>query len=365
VRWIGQVSYGLYLWHWPVTIALSEPRTGISGWELAALRLAVTFGAATLSYYLIELPIRHGHRLHDWRARIAAPLGFAVVAGVIVAGTANAKPPQEFQTARSGEVLRDKPPPTTVDTRPPAAVPIPTDWVLLGDSVANSISDPLQFEAAQNGVQLDAITRPGCGLVTVEVISDDGSRFPHTAACARNTPDYQLSSVRRTSAQVVLWHSSWELGDHLVNGQVVKFDSAEGDALLEQELEAALARLKGAGVTKLVLLTYPVRAERSDIAVVSPTDLSRPPRMNRVFERFAAKHPSEVVVADLAEIVCPGGPPCPEVQDGVTLRPSDGAHYSQEGAQWLAPLLFDAIVEGLEESMLEEPSSTTTTTGAS
>ena len=67
VRWVGQISYGLYLWHWPVSIALSEGTTRISGWDLALLRLAVTFGAATLSYYLVELPIRHGTFLKGWK----------------------------------------------------------------------------------------------------------------------------------------------------------------------------------------------------------------------------------------------------------------------------------------------------------
>ena len=59
-RWIGMISYGLYLWHWPVQVALSESRTGLSDWGLALVRLAATFGIATASYYLVERPIRRG-----------------------------------------------------------------------------------------------------------------------------------------------------------------------------------------------------------------------------------------------------------------------------------------------------------------
>jgi pimeloyl-ACP methyl ester carboxylesterase len=60
VRWVGQISYGLYLWHWPVQVAVSEGRTGLDGWDLALTRLGLTFAIATASYYAIELPIRHG-----------------------------------------------------------------------------------------------------------------------------------------------------------------------------------------------------------------------------------------------------------------------------------------------------------------
>src|SRR5262249_19968333 len=58
LRWIGLISYGLYLWHWPATVALTETRTGLSGAALTVARLAATFAAATLAFYLVEQPIR-------------------------------------------------------------------------------------------------------------------------------------------------------------------------------------------------------------------------------------------------------------------------------------------------------------------
>ena len=54
--WIGRLSYGLYLWHFPVF-------TFVAGWfpalepvRLAALEIICTFVCATLSYYLVERP---------------------------------------------------------------------------------------------------------------------------------------------------------------------------------------------------------------------------------------------------------------------------------------------------------------------
>ncbi len=58
LRWVGRISYGLYLWHWPVYLWLTGARTGLHGTELLALRLGVSVAFAAASYYLIELPIR-------------------------------------------------------------------------------------------------------------------------------------------------------------------------------------------------------------------------------------------------------------------------------------------------------------------
>ncbi|MGE0882716.1 MAG: acyltransferase family protein [Blastocatellales bacterium] len=55
LRWFGQISYGLYLWHWPIFV-IFNPKRGIQSapYRLAAAALAIALSA--LSYYLIEKP---------------------------------------------------------------------------------------------------------------------------------------------------------------------------------------------------------------------------------------------------------------------------------------------------------------------
>ena len=60
LRWIGQRSYGIYLWHFPIII-LTTP-AGAHGPDLlrALLQLAATIVIAALSWKYVEDPIRHG-----------------------------------------------------------------------------------------------------------------------------------------------------------------------------------------------------------------------------------------------------------------------------------------------------------------
>ena len=55
---LGLVSYGVYLWHWPVFVAVTPARTGLSGPGLLIARVVLTLVAATLSYLLVERPAR-------------------------------------------------------------------------------------------------------------------------------------------------------------------------------------------------------------------------------------------------------------------------------------------------------------------
>src|SRR5207245_3895706 len=55
---LGLVSYGVYLWHWPIYVVLNESRAHMAGWALLALRIAVTLAVAVVSYRVVEQPIR-------------------------------------------------------------------------------------------------------------------------------------------------------------------------------------------------------------------------------------------------------------------------------------------------------------------
>ena len=58
LRWLGLISYSLYLWHWPVVVLLSQQRTGLGGWPQAVVVCAVSIGLAVLSKFLVEDPVR-------------------------------------------------------------------------------------------------------------------------------------------------------------------------------------------------------------------------------------------------------------------------------------------------------------------
>ena len=61
LRWIGERSYGIYLWHWPV-IALMRPGVDVpwTGPGVVVAQAAIVLTAAALSYRYVEQPIRTG-----------------------------------------------------------------------------------------------------------------------------------------------------------------------------------------------------------------------------------------------------------------------------------------------------------------
>ncbi|MES2172130.1 MAG: acyltransferase family protein [Actinomycetota bacterium] len=188
LRWVGARSYGLYLWHWPVFVLVEAAfptwdRTGLGGWELGGIALAITAVAATLSYRFVEQPIRRDgfgatwrRWTRSWSAGAARAVGAAAVAIFVVAGL----------VGTTGAVLRDPgegsaqaaieagakaitPTPTTSpdapDTaRPSAAAPAPAappalpggDQIsAIGDSVM--LASAPELEAAFPGIDINAV----------------------------------------------------------------------------------------------------------------------------------------------------------------------------------------------------------------
>ncbi|MCW2783677.1 MAG: acyltransferase [Marmoricola sp.] len=84
--YLGKISYGTYLWHWPVILVLREVLT-VRPYTIAALAFALSTGLAALSYQIFELPIRTQPRLVTlrWSAVLAGLTTSALVAAFLVA----------------------------------------------------------------------------------------------------------------------------------------------------------------------------------------------------------------------------------------------------------------------------------------
>ena len=76
VRYIGKISYGLYLWHWPALFAADAL---LSSWKTTAA-YAAAFALAALSHQFIERPLRAFRTQVDGGKRVLGLLSVAALA---------------------------------------------------------------------------------------------------------------------------------------------------------------------------------------------------------------------------------------------------------------------------------------------
>ncbi|HET9728179.1 MAG TPA: acyltransferase family protein, partial [Acidimicrobiia bacterium] len=340
LRAIGVISYGVYLWHWPIYVFLSPARTGLDGFQVLAARLIATFAVATASFYVVEWPIRRGF-VAGWRVRAALPAAATCLAIAVVASTAGAVP-AEFASISTAL------PPSV----PPAAAPMvakltarPMRVMIVGDSVAASLAPGLQMEANGRGIVFWSAATPGCGLS-----SDIGDRWnDYWAAPNPNClPSWRTQWRRQVAAfrpdVVIGLFGAQDAFDRRIDGNVIRFDTPAGAQLAEQNLNDAISTLSSRGARVVVLTTpyyrlgWPMRIDMQRSAFNQPWI----DRYNSLIRDVVTQRHDGTRVIDLNRYVDPGGTWTKTI-GSVTVRRFDLMHFSPAGAdyvaKWLVPQL--------------------------
>jgi len=349
LRWIGRISYGLYLWHWPVDVYLYEGRAGLHGPTLDVLRLAITFAIATVSFYALERPVRSGAARRAF-VRFGAPAGVLCAALALVVGASMSTP----SVAATGTATTSPTPcsgPSALSLASAASYvrrtgvqvdPLPTRMrvAVVGDTAACSLLAGLTVLGEQAGVSVEGAAVAGCSPLT-DGIGPAGASPRETQRCDSTVHALQAAVLTRGRPDLVVWYSGPDIADQRVGRRVVRFGTPDADALLLARMDAALARLTGGA--RLVIVT---NAPDAAVEHARPPDAARTAailHLDALYRDFAARHPGRVVVADLVPVLCPGGPPCPRLVQGVVARPVDGVRLDGQGsvivARWLVPEL--------------------------
>jgi peptidoglycan/LPS O-acetylase OafA/YrhL len=174
LRMLGKISYGVYLFHWPIYLWLDEARTGLSDWPLFFLRSAIVLALSIASYHFFELPIRTGRRLRAPRfgpAFVAGVTAVAITATVVIVAPSASDVIDASDFERAAKIPEPPPPPAAEPEQTAAsallgAIPDPMRVYVVGDSTGMATALGLHWWGKRTGsVVVKQGARLACGVL--------------------------------------------------------------------------------------------------------------------------------------------------------------------------------------------------------
>jgi peptidoglycan/LPS O-acetylase OafA/YrhL len=388
--WLGRISYGVYLYHWPVYVLLDADRLGTGGASLTVLRLAVTLAVATASFYVVEQPVRRLRRptLLPTLGTSAAAMAAVAVAAVLtvpaavgeywkvddeVADAASIRIEDDTALAliepTSTSVTTTSPPVTTIAaeaipapagsattttttieqpvstpaTLPPLARPVRI--VLTGDSTAEALGAGVIAWAAANPslAQVEVEAAPGCGFVSGgERRRGDGVE---SDACEGWIESQLVPVVERAKPDVVaVMVTTWDvIGRRWTTDELLAPYHPEYRRHVEEAYGRVVDELLAAGAPRVVLIRQPVPDVWWLPVVQEEDEPQRHAVIYDTYEELMATHPDNVTVVEFDRWFSEQG------FDGDRLIRPDGVHLAPDAAQ---QVMADFLGERLIRSAL-------------
>ena len=332
LRRIGVVSYGLYLWHWPIVIFLNEQLLPVPTPARVAVQVGLTALLAWLSYRFVERPIRkEGFRaLIPRLPRVSIALAWAVVPALVAGALSLPAAARTVapQTTGSGEATVPQ-----TSYRPSAEM---TSVTFIGNSVPKSLIT--YFRASNHpDLRLNDTTNVGCDPLDAPKFVG-GATQPEGDGCQawRDGWDKEVADAQPDVVLYFVAHTM--VTDREVDGKVVEFGSDEWVSLVEDGLDDAQA---AAGDSEFAVMNLACHEMPSfgneEIDRVNDTDYVT--ALNETVEEWADAN--DVPVLDQYSLLCPGDQVHSTIND-VPLY-DDAIHFTDESGpifwRWLAPRL--------------------------
>ena len=370
---IGRVSYSWYLWHWPLLAFLHILYGDRLPVATALLAIALSFGAAVLSYFFIEQPFRRSRRapaqLLACYAVFSATL-LAICAAVWLSRGIPQRFPARANMEAADRTIKNDPCLASDADRPNLSAQcfdvsaMRPSVALWGDSHAAALAPALRSSANEQGYGFAELAKNSCTplIGATHYIP----RLPLLAAAClrfnRSTFDL-LQSDRRISVIVLVaswaaplnrsWLDGWLTADPAHEPRVPTPEATR--QLYVESLAGTIRALRAAGKQVIVLKDTPafgfdpimrIRAARiparhlfaqmlgvrgdDDPGSARPAGDASIPIANSVLEEAVSQFPG-VPLIDLAPALCATPTKC-AYRDGDTLLYVDSTHLSPAGA---------------------------------
>jgi peptidoglycan/LPS O-acetylase OafA/YrhL len=333
LAWLGVVSYGVYLWHWPLLtwLGFGEAR-GADAVLRGSLAVVLTVGVAALSYYAIERPIRIGRRSprRTLISRRWEPIVVLAAVPLVMLAVAS--------TSISATVV---PPPSP-------GVPV---ILLTGDSVVLRLETALE-RAVPRGWRIVSAARGACAVTGEQPSRDSGVPVQERKKCPE-APGFQDALIRQMHPDIVVWWDRWSLSSYVTaDGKTVVSGSARFWRLRRAALELAVQRLTKHGAIVVFVATEPPGkgmlsrcGSHCDAWIRFQIDHYQDitSRWNQTMLDYAEQHPDRAAFVSITDMVCRVDKSlCNDLIDGVPARP-DGTHYEGAGQKRAAATLLDLL----------------------
>jgi len=351
--YLGRISYGMYLWYWPVLLVMTSQRTHLQGVALLAARLVVITGVAALSFHVIESPIHRG-RLAGWRSLVIVPLTALAVSllPLLMPSASAVVPPVASKALLAGAA----PGALTGGAVVPSASRA-VRILLVGDSMAGSLGVGLTALASRYGAEILNEGTPGCSVAEADQVRVLWYVDPPGAPCQAGNPsgviDTYQNLVRQFDPDVVVYLARSDTLDTQLGGSWHHLGQPDFDFWAQARYDQAIAALSSGGA-HVVLLTSPYY-NSGESPSGTPWPENDPLRVvtdNKLLAAAARQVPEKASVFNLGSLLSPGNQFDTSV-GGVTARCADGVHLTVPGGELVgAKLLPELVSLGRSHSQL-------------